>query len=179
MFACGRSHPGFGVWQVPTWLGLWSQATKSGSHPFLLIWTYPWLPAFIFSFFDLDLPSTASSFKFSFFIWTYPHLPAFIFSFFDLDLPLSANSFHLLDSITLILFLLESLALILFRSNLYIFSCCPQFHFHFFYCLNPVGFFFSFLFLIFSKMQMQMLCLNYVDEMPWSVLPMWYANILP
>ena len=28
-------------------------------------------------------------------------------------------------------------------------------------------------------MQMQMLCPNYANEMSWSVLPMWYANIVP
>ena len=30
-----------------------------------------------------------------------------------------------------------------------------------------------------AKCRMQMLCPNYADEIPWSVLPMWYANIVP
>ena len=30
-----------------------------------------------------------------------------------------------------------------------------------------------------AKYRMQMLCPDYADEIPWSVLPMWYANIVP
>ena len=44
-----------------------------------------------------------------------------------------------------------------------------------FHCLNPVGFLFSFS----AKRRMQMLCPNYADEIPWSVLPMQYATIMP
>ena len=42
--------------------------------------------------------------------------------------------------------------------------------------------FVSFLFhlsLFSAKCRMQMLCPNYADEIPWSVLPMWYVNIVP
>ena len=30
-----------------------------------------------------------------------------------------------------------------------------------------------------AKCRMQMLCLHYADEILWSILPMWYANIVP
>ena len=109
-----------------------------------------------FSFFHLDLPLIAS---FSFF-----HSPGL-----TLNCQAKHSSIYLTNSITLILYLLENLALILFKSIFLTFTLSL-----FFFCmLYPISlpFFFQscrlfvFFSLIFSKIQMQMLCLNYADEM--------------
>ena len=170
----------------------------SNCHLFKFSFFYLDLPLIVsFSIFHfflyLDLPLIASSSNFYFFLWTYLWLPVLqIFIFLYMDLPLiasktqlnSSNKFDRLDPLSLGKSCFNSLQ-----------KHILDFHFFIFFMLSPTplhfsSFFYSliipsmpdlvgFSFFIFSKMQIQMLCLNYADEMLWLVLPMWYANIVP
>ena len=51
---------------------------------------------------------------------------------------------------------------------------CPSIHLFTWIC-----FILFHLSLFLAECRMQMLCPNYADEIPWSVLPMWYVNIMP